>query len=193
MGGAAHQRPQRAAGPLANNAVPGGFCVRTIAFGLDYLVVAAYLTVVVLAGAVFQMAAPHFAADIFGGPVRGQLVGFAIVTLPVVLYFALGEATAAGGTWGKRRRHLRVISMHGCRIGIGRSLVRSGIKFLPWELSHTCIWQVTHSPDPGLPVFAAGFTAVWLCVGLYAASMFTNRQRRTLYDLAAGTRVVRVE
>jgi len=168
--------------------VPPSLISRIAAFGLDYILIAAYLLVVVVGGLLFGAVAPQLSALLFGNPWLGELTGFVVLTLPVTLYFALSERSAKGGTWGKRRMQLRVLTGEGQRIGLGRSLLRSGLKFLPWEMAHAVIWQFSVA-DPS-PMLTAGLVAVWLLVALNLASALTDQRRRALYDRAAGTVVV---
>jgi uncharacterized RDD family membrane protein YckC len=70
-----------------------GFRERIAAFALDYVIIAAYLIVVVAVGVGMNTAFPAVSGQIFGSPVSGQIIGFLMVTLPVTLYFALSESS----------------------------------------------------------------------------------------------------
>lgn len=83
-----------------------------------------------------------------------RAAGFALVTLPVGLYFAPSEASAWRATWGKRRLGLAAVGPGGARLGLGRSLART-----------------------------------WLSVGASVLGIAVGR--RAVYDVVAGTRVVR--
>lgn len=171
--------------------VPAGLRVRALAFWFDYLVIAAYLTVLVLAGVTLNARAPELAARLFGGAVVGQATGFALVTLPVLLYFALSEASLQRATWGKRRMRLEVSDAAGSRLGIGRSLARTALKFVPWELAHTCVWQIRFADDPAAPAYTLGFVAVWILVAVNLVSIGVHPLARGWYDRIAGARVQR--
>lgn len=54
-------------------------------------------------------------------PLVAQGTGFFFLTLPVVLYFCLMEASAHQATWGKRKMGLRVTDEKGFRIAVLRS------------------------------------------------------------------------
>lgn len=170
---------------------------RILAFALDYLVIAAYL---ILLTALTWAAAHTFAgpalAALFANPLSGQLTIVATVTLPVVLYFALLESSPWQATWGKRRVGLRVVSVDGDRLSRGRALARSLVKFIPWELAHTCLWRVPGWPlasqEPPWPVYV-GFGLMWLLVIVYLAGLFLGEKRQALYDRLAGARVVAVQ
>ncbi len=170
---------------------PAGLWIRLLAFGLDYVPIAAYLGLVVGAGAGLNRLAPHVVHGLFGNPARAELTGFALITLPVALYFALSEASASQGTWGKRVLGLKVVDGLGRRLGLFRSLGRSALKFVPWELAHAWIWQITFARDPSSARYTLGLVVVWVLVALNAASVVVSRDRRALYDRAAGTLVER--
>lgn len=174
--------------PAARASVPR----RLAAFGVDYLAIAIYLlalwVVSVALGA--RGVAPTAA---FADPVRAQLLGFALLTLPVVLYFALWEGSTRQATPGKRTLGLRVVSVSGTRLPWPRSLLRSALKFAPWELAHAVIWRLAggSSPMDTLPApAAAGLGAVWLLVAWYLLMPVLSRTRQTPYDRLAGAFVV---
>jgi RDD family. len=112
---------------------------RIAAFAVDYVFIAAYLLVVVGAGALLRLVATGLAANLFADPLRAELIGFLTLTVPVSLYFVIGEASPAGATWGKRRMGLRVVTSRGARLTLGRSVLRTSLKFVPWELTHALI------------------------------------------------------
>ena len=161
---------------------PASFGARVRAFGIDYLIMSAYIVFLTLAGA---LAPKAWVAELMSSPVRAQVVIFLILTLPIIMYFAVLEATAAAGSVGKRRLGLRVVRTSGERVGFLRSLVRSALKFLPWELAHTCLWHIEGWPtrtaelSPGV---IAGFVSVWVLVAAYLITMRFSTDRRTPYD-----------
>lgn len=160
---------------------------RILAFSVDYVVIAIYaaiLTVVSLGLGVSDE--PPLA---FGDKLAGHVRSVLVLTVPVMLYFALGEST--GGTVGKRTLRLSVVSMDGGKAGLRACLGRSLVKFAPWELAHAGVWYV-----PGRPFIDPPATAnilVWfLALGLTAllvGGMFVA-SGRTLADRVAHTRVI---
>lgn len=163
-----------------------GLWTRVKAFAWDYPIIAVYLILLVATGSLLNRFFPQTAAGLFGSPLRGQMVGFLLLTLPVSLYFALLEASEKQATLGKRRMKLRVVDIRGQRLSLARALGRTALKFIPWELAHTCIWQA--GAAPGLTT--AGFVLVWVLVFANAASLLVDPSRQTLYDRLAGTFVV---
>ena len=168
-----------------------GLWPRALAFAVDYLVIAVYLVVLVAAGAATRVLWPGLANAVFGNPFTGELTGFALITLPVALYFALGDASARQGTWGKRALHLRVHRLGGQPLSWSRALGRTALKFIPWELAHACIWQITYAGSNPSPLISAGFGLVWVLVGANVVSLLISRNHQTLYDWLSGTVVAR--
>jgi uncharacterized RDD family membrane protein YckC len=173
---------------------PAGIGRRTAAFALDYLLILGYLVVLAAAGTTLTLGpAGGWWTALTSSPGRMDLVAFGTSVLPVILYFALLEGGERGATWGKRRLRLRVVRRGGGRLGTGRALARSAIKFLPWQLAHTCLVHVPGWPlEPQEPpvLVMIGMTAVWALVGLYVATTLVRRDRRAPYDMIAGSQVV---
>lgn len=158
--------------------------VRLLAFLWDYALIAGYLLVLV---GLSYAARPLMTSWFDNGPERAELAGFLLLTLPVYLYFALMEGLVSHATWGKRRLGIRLTDSDGRPIGLGRSLLRNALKFLPWELAHFTIWHMAlpSGYSDGLIYTLLG-TVYGLAI-LYGISLFLNRQRRTVYDLVSGT------
>jgi len=74
---------------------PAGLWVRLLAVALDYVLIAAYLVILIAAGILVSRFAQPVAAALFGGPVSGEATGFLLITAPISLYFALSEASSA--------------------------------------------------------------------------------------------------
>lgn len=167
----------------ADGGPAAGLLRRCAAFALDYVLIAAYLVVVFAAGALLRLAAPAAAAaPLFGDPLIAELTGFLTLTLPVSLYFVLTESSSAGATWGKRRMRLRVVTDGGERLGLGRSALRTALKFVPWELSHALIWRFAFASGD-----APGYLTLRACRGLAAdRRKCCERARRPAASVAVG-------
>lgn len=167
---------------------------RIRAFLWDYLIMAAYLLVLTGVGSWLAFGPLQDAwGGLFDHPAKADLMAFVLLVLPVVLYFTLAESSRHQGTPGKRRRGLQVVDAVGRRVGRGQALVRNVLRFLPWQLAHTAMFNI-----PGFPtevrVIPAWSTALlvcaWLLVGVYLLGLTRLAGGRPLYDLLAGTRVV---
>lgn len=167
---------------------------RVLAFALDYLLIAAYA--ITLAAVTFAAAASPLRSSLavlLATPASRDAVAFVTIVLPVSLYFALQEGSARQTTWGKRRLGLRVAGSDGGQLSLGRALVRSAAKFLPWQIAHTCLFHIPGWPlAPAAPPawVLAGFGLVWLLVIGYLALLGFSRSHRTPYDRLAGSAVL---
>lgn len=159
---------------------------RISAFLFDYLILVLYLAI--LSGIFFML--PN-ASSLFENRVKAQLFGGVFVTLPITLYFAISESSKKQGTWGKDRLSLKVTDRDGNRVGFGKSLIRSILKFIPWEISHTLIWDVTFNPELNATILNSMLIAVYGLLGANIASLVFTKTRQTLYDLICGTYIVR--
>jgi|1186.fasta_scaffold570290_1 uncharacterized RDD family membrane protein YckC len=165
------------------------FKIRIYAFLLDYLVIVMYgMFVVGTISFVFR----SFITPLFSSsPVIAELTGFFMMTLPVSLYFILCERSRWQGTWGKKKMGIRVVDSEGQRIELGRAVIRTTIKFLPWEVAHFGIWRLMLPTNfSEITVFVI-LNIVNLTVLLYLIIPLTNKKKKNIYDWVAGTVVVR--
>lgn len=165
-----------------------GFWKRAGAFALDYIIILAYLL------GLFLISLPAntlFEANqwLFADRIRAQFVAFLMVTLPITLYFVVSESSPSQATWGKGRLNVRVADRAGNRISFWRSLGRTVLKFVPWEISHTLIWQIYFSPQTEAIWINSGFAFVYLLIGLNIVSLVITRTHQTLYDFLSHTYV----
>ena len=104
------------------------------AFAIDWLFVVLWLGV--LAAIALASGATGMGVSLVGllerHALARQLFVFAVSVLSVVGVSALMESSRAGATPGKYALRIAVRSSGGDRLGIGRSLVRSALKFVPW-------------------------------------------------------------
>ncbi|MGH2495713.1 MAG: RDD family protein [Ktedonobacteraceae bacterium] len=167
---------------------------RIVAFLLDYLIIAAYLVILVIIGVGLGFGPLRSAFQaMFANPNISEFSAFLLLVLPVILYFALFECSSWQATWGKRKRGLRVIDARGNRLSLPRSFVRSLLKFVPWELTHACLWRIPGwplAPATPSPIIIAGLVLVWVLVAAYLVSMFVSKKHQAFYDWIAGTYVI---
>lgn len=164
------------------------FLLRLKAFALDYILICAYLTLLVVFS-VFLF--PSVQQLFVGSPGLAQLSGFALVTLPVSLYFIVCESSAGGQSLGKKIAGIRVVDRNAGRLPVPRSVLRTLLKFLPWELSHFMIYRFVHAGDsePPLVAYIVGGVVYALMIAYAATAIFTTK-KQALYDIAARTQVV---
>ncbi len=165
---------------------------RIAAFAFDYLLLLGYMLGLAVVSVVVRVGVLGGFQDL-GEPWRYDLLAFLTLVLPVFLYFSLSEASSVHATWGKRRLGLCVVAREGGQLGKGRSFLRSGLKFLPWQIAHTCLFNI-----PGWPV-APLTPPMWVVGGLVLAcalvvtfllQLLVSPTHQTFYDWAAGSQVV---
>lgn len=166
-----------------------GFWQRVKAFSLDYLLIILYL-IVILSASLLMDGLFDFEQRLFADRILAQVSAFVIVTFPVILYFVIGESSVNQATWGKQRMGLKVVDHNGNRISFWRAITRTLLKFIPWELSHTLIWEINFSGGTFSSAVGYGFVLVYALIGLNIASIFMSRTRQSLYDLLSGTFVI---
>ena len=170
------------------------FKLRIQAFMYDYLVILGYLAVLATGGLLLTLG--PLGSDwtaLVSTPWRMDLLAFVTTVLPVILYFTWNERSAAGATWGKKRIGLRVTTLDGNRLGGGRALVRSVVKFLPWQMAHTALFHIPGFPmatadPPSWTVWMMG--AMWLLVAAYLLGLTSLYGGRTIYDRLSSSQVV---
>lgn len=120
-------------------------------------------------------------------PVKGQLVGFLTLTLPVVLYGIVTESGKRHATVGKRVMKIEVTA---ASLTTRSIIFRNIAKFLPWEFAHAGILWINHINTPETPVW------IWLLligpqvlVIIYFMTIVGTKGSRSVYDFLSGTRV----
>ncbi len=167
-----------------------GFWRRAGAFALDYMLILGYLVAITL---LFLLLNTLFSANqwLFGERIRAQVVAFLLITFPITLYFAISESSARQATWGKGRLGLKVADRDGNQIRFWRAFGRALLKFVPWEISHTLIWQIAFSPRMDSVWIDYGFVLVYLLIGLNILTLGLTRTHQTLYDILTNTYVIK--
>jgi uncharacterized RDD family membrane protein YckC len=164
---------------------------RIFAFMWDYLPILGWLMLVMAFGTALIELAPHTANSVFGNVITGQISGMVLVTLPVAHYFAMQESSEKHATWGKHLRGLKVLTVTGEGLTYGHAFLRTAIKLVPWELSHTFLIQsgTTQGQPPQWATML--LLLAWTLVAANIASVLASPERQSLYDRIAGTVVVR--
>lgn len=150
----------------------------------DYLIIACYLTTITILS--FLTSANDW---LFTNRIQSQLSAFLFLTLPVILYFSILESSAHQATWGKHKVGLKVIDQIGGRISFGRAFARTLLKFVPWEISHTLIWQISFFPQTNSVLINTGFAIVYLLIGFNIFSLLKTKTHQTIYDIITKTYV----
>jgi len=164
------------------------FRYRIYAFLLDYFVIVIYGVFVV--GTISFAFQSYFQYLFSASSAMAELTGFCMMTLPVSLYFILCECSKWQGTLGKRKMGVCVVDGSGQRIGIVRSVVRTSVKFLPWELAHFSIWQLMIPSSISDITIYITLSIVNMAILVYILIPLTNKKRKNVYDWVAGTEVI---
>jgi len=164
-----------------------GFRPRLVAFGYDYLIILVYIALMTLATWLIFSRFPNLQASIFSHPTRADLFAFSFLILPVILYFSICESSFWQGSWGKRRRGLKVVRSNGQKAGFLRCLLRNVVKLLPWQIAHTSIFMINIRPQAA----TIGLFLTWALIIFHLISLLISRSHRTPYDWISGTAVVR--
>lgn len=124
-------------------------------------------------------------------PLQLNLVGAALVVLPVVAALTATEGGRYEASPGKQWCGLRVRRADGGRLGYGRSLLRNAIKVaLPWLVGHAAAVALATSTDPvGTDVWILTAVAYLIPLGYLVAALLGHG--RAPYDVVAGSQVVR--
>jgi len=172
-----------------------GFTIRLKAFAFDYLIICLYIILLATLTIVLIKISGLLGLSVQWpeNPILADLMAFVTLILPVILYFTLQESSSRQATWGKRKAGIRVVNKNGGRLTRMQSFVRSIVKLLPWQIAHTCLFNI-----PGWPLAVTmiplmvtiGFVLVYVLVALYIAAIFISKKRRTPYDWASGSCVV---
>lgn len=173
---------------------PAGFLRRATAYLIDIALLYVYIAVLFAASVALDTVLPyqHLMAESY---VLRHLISFMTLTLPLVLYFVLMERSSRQATLGKSRMKLRVTAARGERATTRQVVVRNAWKFLPWEIAHT---HMHINPDflfsgrTATLGWVAGVVLPMAAMVVYAGMIALRRDRRSLYELASGTRTVRV-
>lgn len=156
---------------------------RLVAAGLDLRIVMGWVAFSGVIGGVLRLLDLDFETA-----AGWDVYAFATLVLPVVGTCAVMEASPRQSTPGKRRFGLIVVGTDGKRVTANRSLARSAVKFAPWQMAHTAVFQlVMGSTAPGYLVLSI---AAQVLVVASIITLALDRRHRSFHDLIAGTRVV---
>ncbi|WP_147535245.1 RDD family protein [Bacillus marasmi] len=165
------------------------FFIRLKAFLYDYLLILGYIVLLIILS-VFLIPAIQ---ELFTGSLLvAQLAGFALLTLPVLLYFAICDSSLVGQSFGKRKMGISVIDDTGSNPTLVRSIFRNALKFLPWELSHYLVYRLVHLGDQFIPLTYTllGVIIYGLMFTYILTAIFTKR-KQSIYDMIVKTEVVK--
>lgn len=178
--------------PIPNRETYAGLLLRSIAYVIDCIIAFGIFAATQLLVFKLMREALGVSEEWFRSGINTELYTLMTISLPVWLYFALCEQSAAQATVGKRFMKLRVAdAMSRRRISFPRSLLRTIVKLLPWEIAHLS----NNLPEPlwymPEPEFRIGFVAAGLLMGVYVATVALTEKKQGLHDLIARTVILK--
>lgn len=110
-------------------------------------------------------------------------------SLPAWAYFTWGDISARGATIGKRLFAITTRAPGARRIDPSRALGRTGIKMIPWELTHASVFLFA----PALGTFDLlnwiGLGFAYALIFLYLGVAWRTGGRKSVHDLVVGTEI----
>lgn len=171
-----------------------GLKQRLIAFMYDYIFIAAYILLLLGIGVVviLKFGSLKKISQVFTPAFAKDAMAFLVLIFPVMLYFAYRESRPYLKSWGKFKAGIQVVNASGNPLTFWQALLRSFLKFLPWQIAHTCIFQI-RAVEPGSTAYQltlVGFGLVYALIGIYLLSAVISKQNRTPYDWVSGSYVI---
>ena len=123
----------------------------------------------------------------FAQPYQVYLWVLFTVSLPIWLYFILQEMSPRQSTIGKRFMHLKVMDNNNARISKEKSIARTFVKLLPWEIAHAGLISIYFSQDPQLNIGLYSANALIL---IYLIYFIAQKGEKAIHDFVSGTKVV---
>lgn len=157
------------------------------AYLFDYFILAFVL--ISLQGVIYLIG-KGFPFNLLRSGIQIELWIFLTISLPVWLYFAISECSSYKATLGKRLLKMQVTDLQGERISFWRALLRTIIKFIPWELTHLTLMFPVPLWSDSSPDLRTGIYIVYLLLGVYLLTMLLNKKRQSIHDLVVRTIVV---
>ena len=161
---------------------------RILASTIDYAIITGYAGILFLC---INIISSIFNLKLSENPVIGQFIGFMTLTLPVITYSYLTEKSDWRGTIGKRLQKVVVLTNQN---EISKSiLLRSILKYLPWEIAHTGVHWIVYYSSNSIE------TPLWVWVVLilpqiisvvYFISIVVSRGESSIYDRISMTRII---
>ncbi|MDZ5712723.1 RDD family protein [Jeotgalibacillus haloalkalitolerans] len=165
------------------------FTIRLKAFLLDYIFIFFYLIALMLLSLFILPELQRFLND--ASLFMRQFAGFMLVTFPVSLYFVISDSKIGLQSFGKRRLNIRVVDQNGDAVSVLRMTFRTFLKFLPWEISHFFVYQITAGNDSTVFLTLFGVLIYGLML-LYILTAVFTKEKQSVYDMIAKTKVIKV-
>lgn len=168
-----------------------GVIARGIAYSIDCVCVFALFAVTQLLLFSPLRSLIGITDDWFSSGFNTESYTIVTISIPAWLYFSLLESSRWQATPGKRFVRLTVVDkVSRTRLAFPKSLMRTIIKLLPWELAHlgnNLPQPIWYAEDPG---FRIAFVFSGILMAVYVAVILINPQRQCIHDMLAKTQVM---
>jgi uncharacterized RDD family membrane protein YckC len=164
--------------------------LRFKAFMIDYILILIYLAGLFIFSVFLFPSIQNFFT---GSLITAQLTGFLLVTMPVSLYFVISDSKIGNQSFGKRKAGIKVVRDNGEALSSVHGIVRTILKFLPWELSHFLVYRLVDIGEGAVPlsILSSGRPHICTHVCIYTYSHFYEKET-SFYDIAVKTYVVKI-
>ena len=163
---------------------------RFLAFFIDYIVIIIYagflLGIVTL---IYSISGETYSNQ---SPIKGQLLGFLTLTIPVILYFTLMESHKGQATIGKLIFKLKVTDEQFGKPNFKRLLLRNTLKFTPWEIAHFGVhWSFYFSGQDIQPPFWVWLALIFpqIIIVIFMLQICLAKENCSAYEVLSKTRV----
>lgn len=116
-----------------------------------------------------------------------QLYVLTTISLPVWIYFTYFDSEKSKGTFGKRALKLEVKNNQYQNISVGKALLRTILKLLPWEIAHIGVIFPTPLYYENEPAVRLLSYIGLLLFAIYVISIWIDSKKRIIYDKITGT------
>jgi len=116
---------------------------------------------------------------------------FLVISLPMWLYFILGESSPRQATLGKSLLGLKVTDMDGKHLSVTTAAWRTVCKLAFFEIGHLSFLFPTPLFEEQQPSLRVGFVILMALMLVYFILTFITPRRQSLHDLVVNTLVVR--
>lgn len=171
--------------------LPPSLKQRLLGIFVDYLIILAYIVILLcVTFTAHYFFTEHLPNTSLVNPWLGEMIGFVTLTLPVALYFILTESGSRQASIGKRVARIVVSNKDGAKASLRQIVIRTVIKFLPWELAHVSIYHLVAANQSGQMLSIAiniGLFVSNLLFLVYVLTIIFRHDHGGPYDMVAGT------
>lgn len=164
------------------------FIERTLAYFIDCFIAFAVVMLIIQWAILSHLRESFGITDIwFQSSINMQLYVLTSISIPVWIYFAYFDSKKSKGTFGKRIFKLEVKDNKNQKISFGKSLCRTILKLLPWEIAHIGVifpTPIYYENEPAVRILS--YVGL-LLFAIYVISIWTDSRKRTIYDKVMGT------